>query len=99
MARRLQRLALGDASRHSEDRRVLRITQDMLAMMIGITRQTLALELKAMAQAGAIRIGYRRIEILSMTQLDELAACPGPTDRPGLLRPAAAPCPGASPGG
>lgn len=72
IVRRLQRLARGDATMDTEDRRVLHVTQDTLAMMIGITRQTLALELRAMARAGAIRIGYGRIEIVSHRLLGEM---------------------------
>ena len=34
-------------------------------MMLGITRQTLALELKAIADTGALSLAYRRIVIES----------------------------------
>ena len=40
-------------------------SRDTLAMMLGITRQTLSLELKAMAEKGAIALRYGRIEIVS----------------------------------
>ncbi|MET0348586.1 MAG: helix-turn-helix domain-containing protein [Rhizobacter sp.] len=50
------------------------MTQDALAMMLGITRQTLALELKAMVTAGAITLGYGRIRIESFERLKALEA-------------------------
>lgn len=71
IARRLLRLARGDAAPASVGRRVLAVTQDTLAMMIGVSRQTLALELKALVRQGAIRTGYGRIEIVSMDRLRE----------------------------
>jgi CRP/FNR family cyclic AMP-dependent transcriptional regulator len=45
------------------------VSQEMLAMMLDITRQTLALELKAMAAKGAISLHYGRIQILSREAL------------------------------
>jgi hypothetical protein len=39
-------------------------------MMLGITRQTLSLELKAMAEKGAITLRYGRIEIRSKDLLE-----------------------------
>lgn len=77
IVRRLLRLARGDATQDRDDRQALRVTQDTLAMMIGITRQTLALELKALALAGAIRTGYGRIEIVSMERLRGLERASG----------------------
>jgi hypothetical protein len=53
---------------------VLEVTHDTLAMMIGVTRQTLALELKEMERRGALRIGYGRIKIMSMAKLREMEA-------------------------
>lgn len=72
IVRRLQRLARGDTASATDGRTTIRITHDTLAMMIGITRQTLALELKAMVRAGALRTGYGRIEIVCMKRLVEL---------------------------
>jgi CRP-like cAMP-binding protein len=48
------------------------VSQESLAMMLGITRQTLSKELKLLVQQGAIRLGYRTIEVLSETQLQNL---------------------------
>ena len=65
IARRLLLLASGDVTTWQESRGDISVSQDTLAMMLGITRQTLSLELKAMAEKGAIALRYGRIEICS----------------------------------
>ena len=65
VARRLLLLASGDVSTWPESRQNVSISQDTLAMMLGITRQTLSLELKVLAEKGAIALRYGRIEICS----------------------------------
>lgn len=65
VARRLVLLAYGDLTMASKNRREVTVSQDTLAMMVGVTRQTLALELRAFATQGAIALRYGRIEILS----------------------------------
>lgn len=45
------------------------ISQDALAMMLGVTRQTLSKELKSLSQQGVIRLAYRAIEIVSAEKL------------------------------
>ena len=45
-------------------------------MMLGITRQTLSLELKVMAEKGAIALRYGRIEICSKDILSSFQDCP-----------------------
>jgi CRP/FNR family transcriptional regulator, cyclic AMP receptor protein len=42
--------------------------------MLGITRQTLSKELKALVAGGAIVLGYRSIEINSAAALERLGA-------------------------
>ena len=69
VARRLNRLACGDVALGATPRQAITITQENLAMMLGLTRQTLALELKALSAAGAISIRYGRIEIESAERL------------------------------
>jgi len=69
IARRLAHLAHGDTSLSLNERNVLNITQESLAMMLGITRQTLALELKIMAAEGAVILKYGQVQIASLTQL------------------------------
>jgi CRP/FNR family cyclic AMP-dependent transcriptional regulator len=49
---------------------VLPVSQEALAMMLGITRQTLSKELKALVQGGAISLGYGRIAIESPAVLE-----------------------------
>lgn len=73
VARRLLLLARGDATQAREPRPVVPVSQEALAMMLGVSRQTLSKELQAMAQAGAIALGYGRIEIASVEKLRALA--------------------------
>lgn len=69
IARRLEHLAHGDTTLSLNGRSVLKVTQDSLAMMLGITRQTLALELKVMAIEGAVILKYGQVQIASLTKL------------------------------
>ena len=39
-------------------------------MMLGVTRQTLSLELNVLAREGLISLGYGRIDIVSLEQLE-----------------------------
>ena len=66
-------LARGDATQSLDVRATVRLPQEALAMMLGITRQTLSRELAALARDGVLRLGYRRIEILSVDGLQALA--------------------------
>jgi CRP/FNR family transcriptional regulator, cyclic AMP receptor protein len=69
IARRLMRLARGDATLAAKNRSEIRVSQDTLAMMLGVSRQTLAPELKAMASQGAVALRYGCVEIVSMDVL------------------------------
>jgi CRP/FNR family cyclic AMP-dependent transcriptional regulator len=69
IARRLLLMASGDMTTAQQGREEISVSQEMLAMMLDITRQTLALELKAMAAKGAISLHYGRIQILSREAL------------------------------
>ncbi|RYF38621.1 MAG: Crp/Fnr family transcriptional regulator [Comamonadaceae bacterium] len=69
VARRLLSLARGDATLAGDARPAVPVSQEALAMMLGITRQTLSKELKALAARGAISLGYRRIAIVSLDKL------------------------------
>ncbi|AJG22566.1 Crp/Fnr family transcriptional regulator [Cupriavidus basilensis] len=73
VVRRLLRLARGDAPALPRSRRVIPITQETLAMMLGLTRQTLSLELKALAATGALSLSYGRIVIESEQTLNSLS--------------------------
>ena len=48
------------------------VSQESLAMMLGVTRQTLSKELKALAGRKAITLGYGRIQIESEALLERL---------------------------
>ncbi len=69
VARRLMLLAHGDATQANTARPVVAVSQDALAMMLGMTRQTLNKELRALARLGALVPRYGRIEIASITLL------------------------------
>lgn len=70
VARRLLLLARGDATQAREPRPVLPVSQEALAMMLGVSRQTLSKELQALARAGAVHLGYGRIVIASLPKLE-----------------------------
>jgi CRP/FNR family transcriptional regulator, cyclic AMP receptor protein len=74
VARRLLLLARGDATQARDARPVVPVSQEALAMMLGITRQTLSKELKALVEGGAISLGYRSIAIASAAALERLGA-------------------------
>lgn len=70
IARRLLMIARADATQTLAPRRKLTLPQESLAMMLGITRQTLSRELNAMAQDGLIVLGYGHVEINSFETLE-----------------------------
>lgn len=70
IARRLLTLARGDATQASDARASVAVSQEALAMMLGITRQTLSKELKVLVRDGVLGLGYGRIEILEMGELE-----------------------------
>ncbi len=72
VARRLVALARGDATQAGDARPVIPVSHEALAMMLGITRQTLSKELKALVARGAVTLGYRRIQIVSVAALEAL---------------------------
>lgn len=65
IAWRLLLMASGDVTMASQGRDEISVSQEMLAMMLDITRQTLPLELKVMVAKGAITVHYGCIQILS----------------------------------
>ena len=72
VARRLLLLARGGASMERTPRPVVPVSQEALAMMLGISRQTLSKELQGLVQAGAVVLGYGKIEIASAGELERL---------------------------
>lgn len=73
VARRLLLLARGDVTMAADDRPVVPVSQEALAMMLGITRQTLSKELKVLAALGAVELRYRRIVVASGARLKALS--------------------------
>ncbi len=73
VARRLLTLARGDATQSPRARPRVTLPQEALAMMLGITRQTLSLQLNALAAEGVIGLGYRRVDILDAEALAQRA--------------------------
>lgn len=72
VARRLLQLARGDITLDANARTLVRVSQEALAMMLGLTRQTLSKELRALVEAGSITVGYGRVEITSLEALERL---------------------------
>ena len=70
---RLLVLAHGDAAVEPNIRRRVPVSQEALAMMLGISRQTLSVELQQLVDRGAIRLGYRCIEVLSEERLRSMS--------------------------
>lgn len=70
VARRLLLLARGDATQARDPRPVVPVSQEALAMMLGVSRQTLSKELQGLAKEGAIELGYGRIAIASVPLLE-----------------------------
>jgi CRP/FNR family transcriptional regulator, cyclic AMP receptor protein len=68
-ARRIVLLAYDDDTKSTHARKEIFVSHDALASMLGMTRQTLAHQLKLLAGVGAISQGYSRILITSMVAL------------------------------
>jgi CRP/FNR family transcriptional regulator, cyclic AMP receptor protein len=73
VAHRLLMLAHGDGALLPVELTSIRTSQDILAMMLGISRPTLNKELHALAEAGAIAMRYGRIDITDRAQLQGIA--------------------------
>ncbi|WP_219218342.1 Crp/Fnr family transcriptional regulator [Variovorax boronicumulans] len=73
VARRLLALARGDVTQSPQMRRQIALPQEAIAMMLGVTRQTLSKELHALAGQGVLTVGYGRIEIESFEALQAAA--------------------------
>jgi len=73
VARRLLVLAHGDATMAAQARARVLVSQDALAMLLGITCQTLWKELRTLVEAGVLALGYGRIDILDVQALTRRA--------------------------
>lgn len=74
VAHRLLVLARGDATQSQHTRQRVALPQEALAMMLGVTRQTLSKELNALAGEGVVALGYGRIELLSLEALQRMVS-------------------------
>jgi CRP/FNR family transcriptional regulator, cyclic AMP receptor protein len=74
IARRILGLARGDTSMAPQARNSVAVSQEGLAMMLGVTRQTLAKELKVLVRTNVLSLGYGRIDIVSMAELERVAS-------------------------
>ncbi len=68
-ARRLVMLAFDDEPESGAHRACLDVSQDALASMLGMTRQSVASQLRQLSQRGAISQAYGRVNISSMVAL------------------------------
>lgn len=73
VARRLLLLAHGDATMSAQAKARVLVSQDALAMMLGVTRQTLWKEVRKLVDAGILVLGYGRIDILDVPALQRRA--------------------------
>lgn len=72
VAHRLLQIAAGYGEMN-DSRRVLQLSQEQLALMLSLSRQTTNQILKSLQQDGALRLGYGEIEILDPARLQALA--------------------------
>lgn len=58
---------------HSDENPVLRISQELLGELMGVTRKTVNIHLSAFERDGLIRTGYGRIELCNLNGLKAIA--------------------------
>jgi CRP/FNR family transcriptional regulator, cyclic AMP receptor protein len=73
LAKRLCLLAHGYGARPDRARREIRLPQEQLALMLGVTRQSTNKALRALESQGLIALRYGAIELLDMAGLKQLA--------------------------
>jgi CRP/FNR family transcriptional regulator, cyclic AMP receptor protein len=73
-ARRLVMLAYDDEPQNGKPHTTLDVSQDALASMLGMTRQSVATQLRELSSRGAIEQAYGRVNIASMVALMAEAA-------------------------
>jgi CRP/FNR family transcriptional regulator, cyclic AMP receptor protein len=73
-ARRLIMLAYDDEPQTGQHHKYLDVSQDALASMLGMTRQSVASQLRQLSERGAIEQAYGRVNISSMVALMAEAA-------------------------
>lgn len=75
LAKRLWLLAHGFGARESA-RRVVRLPQEQLALMLGVSRQSANKALRGLEAQGWVALRYGEIEILDLDALPKIAALP-----------------------
>lgn len=75
--RRLQLVARGYGSRGAPRRRI-RLSQELLAQMLGVSRQSINKALKALEANGRLRLHYGEIELLTLNENPGSPAPAGP---------------------
>lgn len=73
LARRLLMIAEGYGNLREGARRVIDVSQEQLALMLAISRQTTNQILKELEAQGAVRLTYGKIELLSLEKLRDAA--------------------------
>lgn len=61
-------------SEHVDGVPVIKVSQELLGEMIGVTRKTINQHLSAFERDGLIRVGYGRIELLDLAGLEVIAS-------------------------
>lgn len=79
LAKRLWLLAHGYGARTGPPRRRLRLPQEQLALMLGVSRQSANKALRALEARGLIALRYGEIELLELAQLADAAGSPKPS--------------------
>ncbi|MCY1083386.1 Crp/Fnr family transcriptional regulator [Archangium lansingense] len=74
LARRLLMIAEGYGNLRGGARRVIDVSQEQLALMLAISRQTTNQILKELEARGAVRLTYGKIELLSLEKLRDAAS-------------------------
>ncbi len=69
LAKRLWLVAHGNGSRPGQPRRQIRLPQEQLALMMGVSRQSVNRALRAMEAQGLLALRYGGIELLDMARL------------------------------
>lgn len=73
LAKRLWLVAQGYGGRTGGPRRLIRLPQEQLALLLGVSRQTINKALRALEQRGWLRLHYGTIELLDLDALRAVA--------------------------
>ena len=82
LAKRLWMVAHGYGARSGEPRRQVRLPQEQLALMMGVTRQSVNKALRALEERGWISLRYGAIELLDLAALGGRTGDYDTTQRP-----------------